>query len=193
MGRKGFYFDMTSCIGCRTCQIACKDKNDLKVGTIFRQARTFETGVYPTPGVYHYSSSCNHCEHPKCVEGCPTGAMHVDEVDGTVQPDLTKCIGCRYCTWACPYGVPQFIKELGKVRKCDGCKDLRDKGGNPVCVEACPMRALEWGDIDELKAKHGNDTTRDLPILPKSSVTNPTLAIKAKPVALQKDFRYKEV
>lgn len=191
MGHKGFYFDMTACIGCRTCQIACKDKNNLKVGTIFRQARTFETGVYPTPGAYHYSGSCNHCENPKCVEGCPTGAMHVDE-DGTVQPDLAKCIGCRYCTWACPYGVPQFIKDLGKVSKCDGCKDLRNKGGTPVCVEACPMRALEWGDTDELRAKHG-EMTRDLPILPSSSITNPSVVIKAKAIALQKDFRKKEV
>jgi anaerobic dimethyl sulfoxide reductase subunit B len=191
VGMNGFYFDMTSCIGCRTCQIACKDKNDLKVGTIFRQARTYETGAYPNPGVYHFSSTCNHCTSPKCVEGCPTGAMHI-AADKTVQHDKTKCIGCRYCTWSCPYGVPQFIADLGKVSKCDACKDLRDKKENPVCVDACPMRAIEWGDIGELKAKHG-DTTRDLAILPNSSVTNPSLLIKAKAVALQKDFRKKEV
>lgn len=191
MGYLGFYFDMTACIGCRTCQIACKDKNDLKVGTIFRQARTYEVGVYPAPGAYHYSGSCNHCAQPKCVEGCPTGAMHVAE-DGTVQHDRAKCIGCRYCTWACPYGVPQFIKDLGKVGKCDGCKDLRDQGKNPVCVDACPMRALEWGDTDELKAKHG-DTTNELAILPEASRTKPSLVIKAKRIAAQKDFRYKEV
>lgn len=191
MGYLGFYFDMKACVGCRTCQIACKDKNDLKVGTIFRQARTFETGAFPAPGVYHYSGTCNHCASPKCVEGCPTGAMHVSE-DGTVQHDKSKCIGCRYCTWACPYGVPQFIKDLGKVGKCDSCKDLRAEGKNPVCVDACPMRALEWGDIDELRAKH-SDTTSDLAILPDSSRTKPSLAIKAKGNALLKDFRYKEV
>ncbi|AFQ43127.1 4Fe-4S dicluster domain-containing protein [Desulfosporosinus meridiei] len=192
MGRMGFYFNMTTCIGCRTCQIACKDKNDLKIGTIFRQVRNFETGVFPTPGVYHYSGTCNHCANPKCVEGCPTRAMHVD-ADGTVQHDKTKCIGCRYCTWACPYGVPQFIEELGKVSKCDGCKDLRDQGATPVCVEACPMRALEWGELEELKAKHGSDITNDLPILPPSSTTNPSVLIKAKAIARQKDFRKKEI
>lgn len=192
MGRNGFYFNMTACVGCRTCQIACKDKNNLKVGTIFRQARTYETGVFPTPGVYHYSSTCNHCTNPKCVEGCPTGAMHID-ADLTVQHDKAKCIGCRYCTWACPYGVPQFIEEIGKVSKCDSCKELRDKGENPACVDACFMRALEWGDLEELKAKHGNDTIRDLPILPSSSVTNPSVIIKPRVVALQKDFQKKEV
>jgi anaerobic dimethyl sulfoxide reductase subunit B (iron-sulfur subunit) len=191
MGKQGFFFDMTACIGCRTCQIACKDKNDLKVGIIFRQARTFETGAYPNPGVYHYSGTCNHCANPKCVEGCPTGAMHVD-TDGTVQHDKAKCIGCRYCTWACPYGVPKFIKEIGKVSKCDACKEQRDKGENPVCVDACPMRALEWGDTEELKMKHG-DTVKDLPILANSAITNPSVVIKPKALAQQKDFRYKEV
>ncbi|EHQ91499.1 4Fe-4S dicluster domain-containing protein [Desulfosporosinus youngiae] len=191
MGRLGFYFDMTACIGCRTCQIACKDKNGLKVGTIFREVKTFETGVFPKPGVYHYSGSCNHCANPKCVEGCPTKAMHVDE-DGTVQHDKNKCIGCRYCTWACPYGVPKFIKETGRAGKCDGCKELRDKGKAPVCIDACPMRALEWGDIDQLKAKHGGATT-ELPILPHPSVTNPSVLIKAKTLAFQSDFQKKEV
>lgn len=191
MGRKGFYVDMTSCVGCRTCQIACKDKNNLKVGTLFRQVRTFETGAFPRPGVYHYSGTCNHCENPKCVEACPTGAMHID-TDLTVQHDMNKCIGCRYCTWACPYGAPKFIEELGKIHKCDGCKDLRDKGQNPACVDACYMRALEWGDLDELKAKHSN-ATKDLPILPKSSITNPSTIINPRPVSLQKDFQKKEV
>ncbi|MDQ7092085.1 4Fe-4S dicluster domain-containing protein [Desulfosporosinus sp. PR] len=192
MGRKGFYIDMTACVGCRTCQIACKDKNNLKVGTIFRQVRTYETGVFPTPGVYHYSGTCNHCSNPKCVAVCPTGAMHID-TDLTVQHDMTKCIGCRYCTWACPYGVPKFMEELGKVHKCDACKDLRDKGENPACVDACYMRALEWGDFDELKAKHGSNVTRDLPILPNSSITNPSTFIKPRITALQKDFQKKEV
>jgi anaerobic dimethyl sulfoxide reductase subunit B (iron-sulfur subunit) len=118
--------------------------------------------------------------------------MHID-ADLTVQHDKAKCIGCRYCTWACPYGVPQFIEEIGKVSKCDSCKELRDKGENPACVDACFMRALEWGDLEELKAKHGNDTIRDLPILPSSSVTNPSVIIKPRVVALQKDFQKKEV
>lgn len=192
MGQKGFYFDMTTCIGCRTCQIACKDKNGLKVGTLFRQVKAFETGAYPKPGVYHFSSTCNHCENPKCVEGCPTGAMHKLE-DGIVAHNKDRCIGCRYCIWNCPYSVPQFIEELGKVGKCDFCKDLIDQGENPVCVDACPMRAIQWGELDDLKAKYGSVSTSDLPILPLSSVTNPSTLIKAKTIAKQKDFRLKEV
>lgn len=192
MGRKGFYFDMTSCIGCRTCQMACKDKNNLKVGIVFRRVRNFETGAYPNPNSYNYSSTCNHCANPKCVEGCPTGAMYIAE-DKTVQHNSDKCIGCRYCVWNCPYGVPQFDKEIGKVRKCNMCKDLTDKGDNPACVDACVMRCLKWGDLEELKAVYGNASVSDLPILPKSSITNPLILIRPKTIAMQKDFRQKEV
>lgn len=192
MARYGFYFDMSACGACKTCQIACKDKNDLKVGTIFRRVRSFELGVYPNPGLYSFSGACNHCAKPKCVEGCPTGAMHIAE-DSTVQHDKDKCIGCRYCTWACPYGAPQFIPELGKVGKCDSCKDLRDKGQNPACVDACVMRAIEWGNLDELRAKHaGKELTSDLPILAPSSIANPSLLIKPHRLAKQNNFHEKE-
>ena len=68
----GFYFDMTACIGCKTCQIACKDKNDLPLGTLYRNIESYETGEFPKPGAYHLSVSCNHCEKPACVEMCPT-------------------------------------------------------------------------------------------------------------------------
>lgn len=189
MGKLGFYFDMSTCIGCRTCQIACKDKNDLKVGIIFRQVKTFESGVYPDPGVYHYSGTCNHCTEAKCVKGCPTGAMHYGE-DGTVQHDKDKCIGCQYCVWNCPYGVPQFFEESGIVGKCDSCLDLRSAGENPACVDACIMRCLEFGDLDELKAKHGSGLVTQLPILPPADITQPSLSIKPKSYAL--DSAYKE-
>ncbi|MFA5536532.1 MAG: 4Fe-4S dicluster domain-containing protein [Bacillota bacterium] len=191
MSRQGFFFNMVRCIGCKTCQVACKDKNNLAIGILFRKVLTFETGAFPKPGLYHFSGACYHCADPKCVEGCPTGAMHVAE-DGTVQHNVDKCIGCRYCIWNCPYGAPQFIPELGKIGKCDGCKDLRDKGENPACVDACNMLAIEWGDIDELKAKYaGEQLTSDLPILPPSSITNPSLVINPRTAAKLKEYRKK--
>lgn len=189
MKKLGFYFDMNMCIGCRVCQIACKDVKDLKMGTLFRQVRTFETGVYPAPGLYHYSGACNHCTEAKCVKGCPTGALDYAE-DGTVQHDKDQCIGCKYCTWNCPYGVPQFIEEKGIISKCDSCKDLRDAGGNPACVDSCVMRCIEFGDLDELAAKYGVSVVQDLPILPSSSITSPSLLITPKKCAL--DPNYKE-
>lgn len=193
MGKKGFYFDMASCIGCRTCQVACKDKNNLKVGTLYRQVRSFESGKFPKPGFYHYSYTCNHCSNPKCVEACPTGAMYIAE-DKTVQHDDSKCIGCKYCTWACPYGIPQYIPDLDKVGKCDMCKDLTDKGENPVCVDACPMRCIEWGDLDELRAKHKDQRlVSDIAILPSSKITTPSLLINPKLAAYEPNCKQKEV
>ncbi len=179
----GFYFDMTRCIGCKACQIACKDKNNLDVGTIFRNAKTYSVGEYPKVQMFNVSVSCNHCENPACVAACPVGAMYKAE-DGTVLHDKNLCIGCKACTVACPYGVPKYIEEEGKSSKCDACAYLRAKGMNPACVDACPNRALDFGDIDELKAKYGPNLVSDLPILPDSSVTGANVLIKAKDCAL---------
>lgn len=189
----GFYFNQSICIGCRTCQIACKDRNDLEVGHIYRTVTTFETGKYPDARAYHYSAACNHCENPKCVAGCPTGAMYKAE-DGTVQHDDDMCIGCDYCAWNCPYGVPQYFDALGITGKCDSCAAERAAGGNPVCVDACLMRALEFGDLDELKAKHADESlVQELPILPEASITNPSILIYPRTAALSSDFAKKEI
>lgn len=185
----GFYFDMTVCIGCHTCQIACRDKNNLyNVGEIYRAVKVFEGGKYPSPYYYHLSIACNHCSDAKCVEGCPTMAMHYDG-DGTVQHDDDKCIGCRYCTWNCPYGAPQFLEEKGVVGKCDSCKDLRDQGENPACVDACLMRCIKFGDLDELRAEYGPDLVQELPILPSESMTHPSLLIHPRTSAENTDAK----
>ncbi|MEA1961395.1 MAG: DMSO/selenate family reductase complex B subunit [Bacillota bacterium] len=180
MTQLGFYFDMTKCTGCRTCQIACKDKNELPVGTLFRMVKTFEGGKYPNPWVYHLSMTCNHCADPQCVKNCPTGCRYKREEDGLVLQDMDKCIGCGYCIMSCPYGFPQRL-ENGKVSNCNMCVDLLDQGLNPACVDACMTRALDFGDIDKLKAKYGG--TSDLSVLPSSSITNPSVLIKAKLIA----------
>lgn len=176
----GFHFDMTSCIGCKTCEIACKDKNDMPVGVRYRQVHYFEGGKFPKPWLFYLSMSCNHCESPLCVKNCPTGAMS-KRADGVVVHDREKCIGCRYCTWSCPYGAPQYIEEIGKVGKCDLCADLLDLGQNPACVDACVMRALHFGELEELKEKYGG--TRELRVLPDSGLTNPSILITPKPMA----------
>lgn len=182
MKQMGFHIDMTTCIGCKTCHVACKDKNDLKTGANLRQVRCFEGGKYPNPWMFNLSMSCNHCAEPKCMSNCPTGAIYKRE-DGIVAHNLEKCIGCKYCTWSCPYGAPQYDEEKGKARKCDMCADLIDKGLNPVCVNSCVMRALKVGEFYELKAEHKG--TQDLVVLPKSNITKPSVVITPKPMALK--------
>ncbi len=187
MGKLGFYFDQSRCSGCRACQTACKDRNDLPVGELFRHVTTYQSGTYPSATMYHYSATCNHCENPACVAACPVGAMYVDE-DTTVQHDDEKCIGCGACVATCPYQVPLIDEDMGVARKCDACKPYRNAGENPVCVDACNMRCLEFGDVDELRERHGEGLVSDLPILPSSDLTSPATLITPKTAALEEEF-----
>lgn len=178
MKQIGFYFNSAVCIGCKTCVIACKDKNDLEVGRNFRRVYDYESGQYPTPKRWNISISCNHCDNPACTKVCPTGAMQKRDSDGVVFVDQNICIGCRSCEKACPYEAPQFNPEIKKMSKCDTCKDLREKGDGPQCVTACPMRALEFGLIKDLRNKHGDNA--DIQGAPDSSITSPNLVIGLK-------------
>lgn len=184
----GFYFDMSRCMGCRTCQVACKDRFGLELaGPIPRRVETYEGGTYPNACLFNTSISCNHCESPACVANCPTGAMFKSE-DGTVQHDDDICIGCKTCMASCPYGAPQWADELQLIVKCDTCKALREAGMNPVCVDACIMRAIDFGDMDELKAKYGSDLVSEAPCMPSASDTTPNLVIKPREAGLASTF-----
>ena len=110
MTQLGFYFDQTLCNGCKACQIACKDKHDTPIGVNWRRVVEYSGGTWNVNPdgtfnqdvfTYYTSISCNHCENPICVQVCPTTAMHKEE-GGIVKVDPTKCVGCRFCEWACP-------------------------------------------------------------------------------------------
>lgn len=180
----GFYVDQSRCIGCKACVIACKDKNDNEIGVNFRRVYPFENGTFTVNNngtfinnvqSYYLSISCNHCEEPGCVKGCPTGAMFKRDEDGVVTVDHDKCVGCKYCEWNCPYGGPQFNEKLGKMTKCNLCIDLLEKGDRPACEGACPVRAIEVGPIDELRKKYGD--VNEVKGIPSASMTKPNIVI----------------
>jgi anaerobic dimethyl sulfoxide reductase subunit B len=148
----GFIHHNVDCIGCRACEIACKDKNGLAAGPRFRRVQYIEGGTYPDVFAYKVNISCNHCAEPACLPACPTGAIWKRVQDGIVDIDSTLCIGCRRCEAACPYGAPQFIPELNIVSKCNLCVDEIESGRKPYCVSACMMRVLDVGPIDQLRA-----------------------------------------
>jgi anaerobic dimethyl sulfoxide reductase subunit B (iron-sulfur subunit) len=186
-----FYFDASACANCKACQVACQDKNDLPPQLRWRRVIQYAGGTWnPHPTVqglmvqnvfsYSLSLSCMHCQNPMCVQVCPTTAMHKDE-NGIVSIDGDKCIGCRYCEWACPYGAPQFNEAAGRMTKCDMCKDLQAQGQEPACVSSCVMRALKIGDLEELQAQYG--TVAAIEPLPSAEYTNPSLVIKLHPDA----------
>ncbi|HYF94616.1 MAG TPA: DMSO/selenate family reductase complex B subunit [Symbiobacteriaceae bacterium] len=176
----GFHVDMRKCTGCRTCVVACKDLHDLAPGQLFRRVVEVEGGGYGEVGAgavvphvfaYYISMACNHCDDPRCVRNCPTGALVKNPVDGVVSIDPGVCIGCRYCTWSCPYGAPQYNPAAGRTQKCDLCAGLRAAGEEPACAAACPMRAIAWGPITDLLERHGGTTA--LAALPDSRITRP--------------------
>ncbi|AGK55577.1 4Fe-4S dicluster domain-containing protein [Bacillus sp. 1NLA3E] len=177
-----FYVDTTKCINCKTCEIACKDINNAALGQRIRKVRSFEVGEYPKIFVYNISMSCNHCEDPQCVKACPAGAYTKRE-DGIVVHNPDLCIGCRYCTWACPYGAPQFNEEVGKVRKCNMCIDNVKEGELPACVSACPTRAIEIGKLSDFENRPGS--TISIHNLPSPGISKPSTRYKVKPEAMK--------
>jgi anaerobic dimethyl sulfoxide reductase subunit B (iron-sulfur subunit) len=179
----GFYLDSSVCIGCRTCQIACKDKNDLPVNVNWRKVIEYVGGSWQAEKddlipsnvfVYHVTVSCQHCESPACLPVCPAFAISKSD-DGIVHVDQEKCISCRSCSAACPYDAPQYGGIGKKMSKCDMCADLRTAGENPACVDACPLRALGWGEMSELRKKYGNINAVDP--FPDGSLTGPSMVL----------------
>lgn len=188
MARKGFYIDTTRCVNCKTCQVACKKKFGLPKGLVYREVNSFEVGEYPNGRLYAVSHACNHCEDPACVRNCPTGAMYKDVEDGTVQHDDDICIGCRACIMACPYGAPVYLEEKGITGKCNACIDTRGEDGQTTCEAACGMRAIEFGDFDELCEEHP-DAVRQIACMPSVDITNPSVIFHARDYAQISGYR----
>ncbi|MCG6956907.1 MAG: dimethylsulfoxide reductase subunit B, partial [Gemmatimonadetes bacterium] len=186
MSALAFWFDASACSGCKACQVSCKDKHGLPLGVRWRRVYevagggwTRRDGAWLNDVVaYNLSVACNHCERPICVEVCPAGAITRRD-DGVVLLDSERCVGCRYCEWACPYGAPQYDAAGGRMTKCTFCVDEVDQGGTPTCVTACTLRAMDFGTLEELEARHGPGA--GMHPLPHPGLTRPALAVTPHP------------
>ena len=179
----GFYFDQSRCSGCFACVVACNDWHDIPSGPIFwRRVTVIESGNFPDVFVAFLSSSCYHCSEPACVAACPTEAIIKQKENGIVVVDDDACLGgstCGACQDACPYDIPQFGPEAdAKMQKCDLCLDRWAEGKKPICVQACPMRALDAGPTKELQTKHGKG--KEAVGFAFSEITKPSIIFKAK-------------
>ncbi|MGK2942627.1 MAG: 4Fe-4S dicluster domain-containing protein [Immundisolibacter sp.] len=178
-GRKlGLVIDLDTCVGCHACAVACKEWNDgglmapltdedpygaSPLGVWFNRVHAFEVG--PKSGCggddagatrsVHFPRSCLHCDQPACVTVCPTGASYKRAEDGIVLIDEDKCIGCKLCSWACPYGAREYDYNSGTMKKCTLCVDriynthLPVAERQPACVMVCPTSARHFGDLGD--------------------------------------------
>ena len=166
----GLVIDLDTCVGCHACAVNCKEWNtggemapltDLDPygaepeGVWFNRVHGYEAGDGANGRTVHFPRSCLHCETPACVTVCPTGASYKREEDGIVLVDEDKCIGCKLCSWACPYGAREFDETVGVMKKCTLCVDriynetIPEAERVPACVSTCPASARHFGDLGD--------------------------------------------
>ena len=138
----GFRLDLGRCVGCGACVLACRIENRLPSQISWRRVLPVNAGRIGGGPTYHLSLACHHCESPACLQACPTGAYEIGD-DGVVSLVTDRCIGCRYCEMACPFGAPAYDHDTGVMTKCTYCDHRVSAGLEPACVAACPTGALE--------------------------------------------------
>ena len=170
----GLVIDLDTCVGCQACATSCKEWNTGGFagplsdqdpygsdphGTWLNRVHSFETGTGDTSRTVHFPRSCLHCETPACVTVCPTGASYKRAEDGIVLVDPDTCIGCKLCSWACPYGAREYDYADGTMKKCTLCVDriynetLEQEDRQPACVRACPTGARHFGDLGDSESE----------------------------------------
>ena len=170
----GLVIDLDTCVGCHACAVSCKEWNGGGVagvlpdydkygsepdGVWLNRVHSFETASEGCSRTVNLPRSCLHCEDAACVTVCPTGASYKRAEDGIVLIDTDICIGCKLCSWACPYGAREFDEDSGVMRKCTLCVDriydqkLPEAEREPACVASCPARARHFGDLADPESK----------------------------------------
>jgi formate dehydrogenase iron-sulfur subunit len=163
-----FHFNMTKCIGCKCCVVACNEQNGNPADILWRRVGEIEGGTYPDTHRHYLSMGCNHCLEPTCLTGCPVDAYSKDGVTGIVRHSADACIGCQYCTWNCSYGVPQFNPERGVVGKCDMCYGRLTRGQEPACAAACPEDAIQIEVVDVVAWRKDYQESANSPGMPSA-------------------------
>jgi len=178
---------MTRCVGCRCCEVACNEQNNNPAQIQWRRVGEMEGGTFPFTQRFHLSMGCNHCLEPSCLEGCPVDAYTKDPLTGLVLHSAEACIGCQYCTWNCPYGVPQYNPERGVVGKCDMCYGRLAEDRAPACVAACPEEAIVIEKVNVAAWRNELEIAANIPGLPPAGQTLSTTRI-TRPVDLPPDL-----
>ena len=166
----GLVIDLDTCVGCHACVVNCKEWNasghsapmtdqdpygSKPDGVWFNRVHSYEAGTGTQSRTVNFPRSCLHCETPACVTVCPTGASYKRAEDGIVLVNADACIGCKLCSWACPYGAREYDSDAGVMKKCTLCIDriynqtLPEHERTPACVSTCPASARHFGDLGD--------------------------------------------
>jgi len=171
-----FHFHMDLCIGCHACEVACAEQNALPAHTQWRRVGEVQSGTFPDTQNYFLSSGCNHCLDAPCAKGCPVDAYEMND-EGIVIHKDDVCIGCGYCTWNCPYGVPVMQEDRRIVTKCDMCHNRLAQGKDPACVQACPVGAIEIETVPVQQIFEEHMVSGIGPDMPSPEITIPSTKI----------------
>jgi Fe-S-cluster-containing dehydrogenase component len=203
----GLVIDLDTCVGCQACAVACKEWNSGghmaplpdrdpygadPAGVWFNRVHSFETDGPCGSRTIGFPRSCLHCAEPACVTVCPTGASYKRAEDGIVLVDEDLCIGCKLCSWACPYGAREFDDDAGVMKKCTLCIDRIDNANLapedrvPACVAVCPTSARHFGDLGDptsevsrlVAARGGRDLMPELGYRPVNKYLPPRAPVK---------------
>lgn len=174
MPRYAMAIDLSLCVGCAACAVACKMENEVPPGVFNLWIREREIGTYPDLVVEFRPEQCLHCENPPCVPVCPTGASYQTH-EGLVLVDPKKCIACGACIAACPYDA-RYLHPAGYVSKCTFCAHRIEQGRLPACVETCPTFCRTFGDLDDPESP----VSRALREAERVDVLRPELGTKPK-------------
>lgn len=200
--RLGLVIDLDTCVGCHACAVNCKEWNtggypapltdenaygDGVSGVWLNRIHSFEAGEGERSRTVHFPKSCLHCDDAPCVTVCPTGASYKRDEDGIVLVDEDMCIGCKLCSWACPYGAREYDTSEGVMKKCTLCVDriynenLPEADRVPACVATCPASARHFGDLNDpasevsqkVAARGGFDLMPELGLRPTNKYLPP--------------------
>ena len=150
MSKNAFIFNSNKCVACMACVVGCSIENGTETLLNWREVNSSNYIRHPELPVFHFSIACNHCEDAPCMKHCPSLAYTRDKKTGAIIHHAEACIGCTYCTWACPYDAPKFNKTTKIIEKCNFCVDKITIGEKPACVTACPVDALDFGFQEEV-------------------------------------------
>lgn len=171
MSNNHFIFDKNKCVGCEACVVACVNENGFQAHQQWRTITSSNQAKNPRLPLFYLSMACNHCEDAPCMNHCPALAFRRSEESGAVLHISNNCIGCKYCTWQCPYDAPKYNPLLGVIEKCTFCESRLLDGQKPSCASSCPTGALDFS-TEEV------DKSIVMPDLAVTNYPNPSIVIK---------------